>query len=50
MKNVPERIYLNIGDGVPNDVDFRDLEEVTWSDERINDSDIQFVRAKEVEK
>lgn len=49
MKNVPERIYLNIGDGVPDDVDFRDLSEVTWSEERINDNDIEYVIAKEVE-
>lgn len=49
MKNIPERIYLNIGDGVPDDADFRDLEEVTWSDERINDNDIVYVIAKEVE-
>lgn len=44
MKNLPKRIYLNIGDGVPDDVDFRDLEEVTWSEERINDNDIAFTR------
>lgn len=49
MKNLPKRIYLNIGDECPDDVDFRDLEEVTWSDERINDNDIEYVIAKEVE-
>lgn len=26
MKNLPERIYLNIGDGVPDYSDFRDLD------------------------
>lgn len=50
MKNAPERIYLNIGDGVPDDVDFRDLSEVSWSEERINDNDIEYVIAKEVEE
>lgn len=49
MKNIPKRIYLNIGDGVPDDADFRDLKEVTWSEERMFDNDIEFVRAKEAE-
>lgn len=49
MKNLPKRIYLNIGDGVPDDTDFRDLEEVTWSEERVFDNDIEFVIGKEVE-
>lgn len=46
MKHLPERIYLNIGDGVPGDADFRDLGEVTWSEERMFDSDIEYVRVK----
>lgn len=49
MKNLPKRIYLNIGDGVPEDVDFRDLSEVTWSEERMFDSDIEYVITKDVE-
>lgn len=49
IKHLPERIYLNIGDGVPDDADFRDLSEVTWSEERINDNDIEYVIGKEVE-
>lgn len=44
MKNLPERIYLNLGDGVPENVDFRDLEEVTWSEEKVNDTDVEYVR------
>lgn len=42
MNNIPEKIYLNIGNDVPDDADFRDLEEVTWSEERINDNDIEY--------
>lgn len=42
MKNLPKRIYLNIGDGVPDDADFRDLSEVTWSEERMFDNDIEY--------
>ena len=44
MKNLPERIYLNIGDEVPSDSDFRELSEVTWSEERVFDNDIAFTR------
>lgn len=50
IKNLPQRIYLNIGDGVPEDADFHDLSEITWSEERINDSDIEYLIAKDVEK
>lgn len=44
MKNLPERIYLNIGNEVPADVDFRELSEVTWSEEKMFDNDIAFTR------
>lgn len=44
MKNLPERIYLNIGDEVSADVDFRELSEVTWSEEKVFDNDIAFTR------
>lgn len=47
MKNLPERIYLNIGDECPDDVDFRELSEVTWSEERVSDNDIQYQRQSE---
>lgn len=47
MKNIPQSIWLNIGDECPNDVDFRDLSEVTWSDERINDGDIEYIHKSE---
>jgi hypothetical protein len=42
MKNLPEIIWLNIGDEVPDNADFRDLAEVTWSDEQIHDNDIPY--------
>lgn len=47
MKNLPKRIYLNIGDGVPDDANFHDLSEVTWSEERMFDNDIEYVRKSE---
>lgn len=47
MKYIPKSIWLNIGDGVPDVADFRDLEEVTWSEERMFDSDIEYIRQSE---
>lgn len=42
MKNIPKKIYLQIGDGCPDDVDFNELRGVTWEVERINDNDIEY--------
>lgn len=45
MKNIPQKIYLQIGDLTPeeiNEIDFTSLSEVTWSIERIYDTDIEF--------
>ena len=47
MKNIPEAIYLqigDIGDEVINDIDFHDLDEVTWSEDKISDNSIKFIR------
>jgi hypothetical protein len=43
MKNVPEQIYLQIGEECDSE-DFNELHEVTWSADRINDNDILYVR------
>jgi len=41
MKNIPKNIFLVTGtDGAQ---DFEELSEVTWSEDRIYDSDLQFV-------
>lgn len=46
MKNIPEKIYLHLGD--PDDLgdrkDFNELGGVGWSDERINENDVEYVR------
>ncbi len=44
MKNLPERIWLNLGEDVPEGADFRELGEVTWSEEPVNDGDVEYVR------
>jgi len=56
MENTPNKIFLNIGTD-EKDLDFNTLSEVTWSKDRVFDSDLEFVssvfilrRIKELEK
>lgn len=42
----PDRIFLVIGDGVPANTPFSQLAEVTWCPDRVNDTDIEYVRAQ----
>ena len=45
MKHIPKEIYLQIGTERDNVETFNELHGVTWSAERINNSDIKFVLA-----
>lgn len=47
MENVPERIFLNIAEDTPDGCDFNDLDEITWSKERVSYKDIEYVRKDE---
>lgn len=48
MKNIPKLINLNIGSD--DDIeDFKDLEEVTWSQEKIYDKDLMYINEKFIE-
>ena len=56
MKNTPNKIFLNIGTE-EKDLDFNTLSEVTWSKDRVFDSDLEFIssvfilrRIEELEK
>lgn len=43
MKNIPSKIYLQTGHENPvADFNMLDLESITWSADRINDTDIEF--------
>jgi hypothetical protein len=46
IKNAPKKIYLNVGvDSDPDDsIDFKELHEVTWCEDRVDDSDIEYTR------
>lgn len=47
MNNIPEKIWLNLGEEVSEDADFRDLSEVTWSENKVFDKDVEYVRKSE---
>lgn len=42
----PDRIFLVIGEGVPANTPFSQLAEVAWCPDRVNDTDIEYVRAQ----
>ena len=42
MKDTPNKIFLNIGTD-EEDSDFNTLSEVTWSKDRVFDSDLEFI-------
>ena len=43
MKNLPEKIYLQIDADGETPEDFDELDGVTWCEERINDNDIEYI-------
>jgi hypothetical protein len=46
VTNVPARIYLNLGDLYEmGEIPFQSLTDVTWCEDRIDDADIEYVRA-----
>lgn len=47
MKNLPDKIYLNLGDLTEeecNELDFKDLSEVTWSEDDVQGRNVEYVR------
>ena len=42
MKNIPDIIYLQVDPENEKPEDFKELGEVTWCQDRINDSDIEY--------
>ena len=46
MKNLPDKIYLNLGDLTEeeyNELDFHDLSEVTWSEDDVQGRNVEYV-------
>ena len=50
MENIPNKIYLQIGEDAEVN-DFNDLyfSDITWSDDCINDNDIEYERRQDVD-
>lgn len=46
MKNIPKKIYLQIGEGSEDKPDFSAFSEVTWSVDKVFNNDIEFVLNK----
>ena len=44
MKNLPEKLYLQIGEEADESVDFNDLYGVSWCDDQIHENDVVYVR------
>lgn len=43
MKNIPKKIYLQIDEDGETPEDFKELSDVTWCEDRINDSDLEYI-------
>lgn len=43
MKNLPHKIWLNVGNDIFDDTDFHELKEVTWNEFRVDQSDVAYV-------
>ncbi|EFC71516.1 hypothetical protein [Prevotella sp. oral taxon 299] len=51
MKKYTKRIFLNLGEIEHSGVkDFNELSEITWSEERVFDSDIEYIRVTKTKK
>ena len=50
IKNIPIKIYLNLGNLPNEEINFLDLSQVTWSKERINKTDLEFIYFEVVKK
>ena len=47
MKNLPDKIFLNLGDLTEeeyNETDFQELSEVTWSEDDVQGRNVEYVR------
>ena len=43
MKNIPKKIFLQVGDLEDDNVEFSELSDVTWSAERVFKTDIAYI-------
>lgn len=50
MKDIPQKIYLQVGDEVPDDISFNDLstQDISWCDDRVFKNDIEYIRFDDI--
>lgn len=46
MKNILNKIYLQVGDECPDDADFEELEDVSWNKDKVFSNDIEYVKSE----
>ena len=46
MKNIPEKIYLQLGEDIGED--FKDHHEVSWCVDKIYDTDLEYVSIEQI--
>ena len=46
IKNIPKVIYLNVGEIYEDEIEFSDLREVTWCEDKIGNNDIKYKLVK----
>jgi hypothetical protein len=44
MKHIPNMIYLQVDPDGEKPADFKDLEGISWCEDKINDNDVAYVR------
>ena len=44
MKNIPNTIFLNLGEDLEDFEDFNELGEVTWCTDKVGDGDVEYQR------
>lgn len=50
MKNIPNKIYLQVGGECPDDADFEELGEVSWNKDKVFENDIRYINEDRVYK
>ena len=45
MKNVPQQIYLQVGEEATPSDDFQEMTGISWCEDQINENDIRYTKA-----
>lgn len=50
MKNIPDKIYIQVGEPLEEDADFKELETeaISWCQDRVFETDLEYLSLQEV--